>query len=417
MNKHIILSCLASVLALGANAQNGINTPYSQYGLGTLSDASQGFSRGMNGAAVGVRRGNVVNSLNPASYSAIDSLTMIFDVGLSGQVSHMTEGSTSVNAQNANFDYVVGGFRLLPHVGMAFGVLPFSDIGYKYTASNFLNRTDGTLTETYSGEGGIHKAFLGLGWEPVKGFSVGVNAGYLWGTYDRSITTSSTTYIHTLKKNYSATVNNYSLDAGVQWQKKLSRKDALTLGVTVGIGHKLGADPGCEIIKNSTDTTSFRISNGLSIPMTYAVGVAWSHGENLVVDADFSLEKWGGLDFPGHTSDDSYTMVSGLLKDRKQVRLGADYVPLEMSSNFFKRTHYKFGVGYATPYYNINGADGPKELSLSAGFGIPLNSRSVLNVSAQWTRTAASGMITDNTFRINLGLTFNERWFSKWKID
>jgi len=25
--------------------------------------------------------------------------------------------------------------------------------------------------------------------------------------------------------------------------------------------------------------------------------------------------------------------------------------------------------------------------------------------------------VKENTFRINIGLTFNERWFAKWKVD
>ena len=37
---------------LTANAQSGTNSPYSQYGLGVLSDQSQGFNRGMNGVGL-----------------------------------------------------------------------------------------------------------------------------------------------------------------------------------------------------------------------------------------------------------------------------------------------------------------------------------------------------------------------------
>ena len=107
--------------------------------------------------------------------------------------------------------------------------------------------------------------------------------------------------------------------------------------------------------------------------------------------------------------------------DRYKVNLGADYVPAAMSRRLVDRIHYRFGAGYATPYYKINGKDGPKELSVSAGLGIPLqnawSNRSVLNISAQWARTSAKDMIVENTFRINIGLTFNERWFAKWRID
>ena len=64
---------------------------------------------------------------------------------------------------------------------------------------------------------------------------------------------------------------------------------------------------------------------------------------------------------------------------------------------------------------------GTKELSVSAGMGIPLvnkwGNRSVLNISVQWARQSATNLITENTFRINLGITFNEKWFAKWKVE
>lgn len=85
------------------------------------------------------------------------------------------------------------------------------------------------------------------------------------------------------------------------------------------------------------------------------------------------------------------------------------------------RVHYRAGVSYATPYLIINGQDGPKEMSASLGFGIPFlhgyNSRQILNVSAQWVRQDSKTFIKENSFRINIGLTFDERWFAKFKME
>ena len=89
---------------VSANAQSGTNSPYSQYGLGVLSDQSQGFNRGMNGLALGLRYSDQVNMLNPASYSAVDSLTMIMDVGLSGQITNFEENGKKINANNADLN-------------------------------------------------------------------------------------------------------------------------------------------------------------------------------------------------------------------------------------------------------------------------------------------------------------------------
>lgn len=436
MNKQIICTAFAVVLALSGYAQSGTNSPYSQYGIGVLSDQSQGFSRGMNGVGLAYRKGNVVNSLNPASYSAVDSLTMIFDVGLSAQITNFKEGNTKINAKNADFEYLVGSFRLMPKMGASFGVLPLSNIGYSYSTTTTLDETFGSVPTTYSGSGGLHQAFIGLGWEVVKHLSLGANVSYVWGTYDRSVYTSTTssTYVNTLSKDYTCNVNSYYIKLGAQWEKQLNAKDVLTLGATVGLGHDLKSNPTCEIVNvnsltSDRDTTSFVVNNGLKLPMSYGLGAAWTHGEKWFVGADFTLQQWGSLDFPDYyknaNGDMVYALRSGMLKDSYKVNVGAEYVPNSLGS-LLGRVHYRLGAGYSTPYYYINGKEGPKELSVSAGFGIPLqrvtwnrqgHMRPVLNISAQWAHTSAKDLITENTFRINVGITFNERWFAKWKVE
>ena len=103
------------------------------------------------------------------------------------------------------------------------------------------------------------------------------------------------------------------------------------------------------------------------------------------------------------------------------MTVGGEFCPDERSRNFFKRVHYRMGASYATDYLKIKGQNGPKEYSVSAGFGIPIvngyNNRSLLNISAQWVRQDSKTFVTENSFRINIGLTFNERWFAKWKME
>jgi len=408
-----------------AVAQRGTNSPYSRYGLGELSSSAQGYSKGMGGAGIGVRQGNIVNTQNPASYSSIDSLTMIFDVGLTGSFTHFTEDGRGANSKSACFDYLVGSFRLLPHLGASFGLTPFSDVGYKYTTKDFLDSTNGTITSTYSGEGGLRQVFIGLGWNPFGGFSVGANVAYLWGDIENSSTSSSTTYINSLSRLYTASVNSYKLDFGLQQVLRLQRDETLTLGATVGIGHKLGADAKCLVVETNTvssarDTTSYVVENGLSLPLTVGVGAAWTKQNRLTVAADYTLQKWGALQFPA-IGTTGYALSDDQLCDLHRAALGADFVPSAFSRSYYQRVHYKLGASYTTPYYKIKGNDGPKRFSLSAGLGLPLqnayNNRSVLNVSLEWSRSSAKDLITDNSIRLSVGLTFNERWFQKWKVE
>ena len=80
--KKIIVSALFAGFAMQGFAQSGTNSPYSQYGLGALATQATGFNRGMNGLAYGFHEHNQVNHMNPASYSAVDSLSFILMLAL-----------------------------------------------------------------------------------------------------------------------------------------------------------------------------------------------------------------------------------------------------------------------------------------------------------------------------------------------
>lgn len=431
MKRYLLSAILLAVISVGAGAQSGTNSPYSQYGLGVMADQSQGMNRGMAGLGIGMRMSNQVNTLNPASYSGVDSLTMLFDAGLSLSVTNFEEGNRKLNANTANFEYFAGSFRLMKNLGLGFGVLPFTNIGYEYTTSSTIDKTEfstTTSTETYAGEGGVHQILLGLGWQPLKGLSIGVNASYLYGSYEKSISiTSSDSYVNTVTKTYQADIKSYLLQFGLQYQRQIGKKDMLTLGLTYTDGHGLKAKP-TYISVNSNPQTSVATSDtltlgdGLYIPDMFGVGLSWVHGRSLTVGFDYTLQKWGGLDYPEvNVNTGEYEMVSGKYLDRHKYTLGAEYVANENSRKFLQRVRVRIGASYNTPYIKVNGIDGPKEYSLSLGLGIPImngwNNRSMLNISGQWTKASSKELITENTFRINVGFTFNERWFMKWKVE
>jgi len=430
MKRNLVYTLLL-LLPLSLFAQSGTNSPYSQWGLGLLSDQTSGFNRGMNGLGYGFHEHNQVNFLNPASYSSIDSLSFIFDGGLSMQITNFEEGGKRVNAKNADFEYLVAGLRLAKHLGLGFGLIPITNVGYNYNTTGYVGDVfSSQYVNTYQGSGGIHAVYGGLGWEPFKGLSIGANVSYVWGTIDRSVVNAyddETT--NTLSKYYSADVRSYKLDFGLQYTARLAKKDWVTIGLTYSPGHKLGADAECKVISvNSqtsvSDTTSYVAENALALPTTFGVGFMWNHHNKLKFGADYTMQRWADVEMPVYevvNDVPSYTLKKDMFKDRHKIVVGGEYCEQENSRYFFKRLRYRAGFGYSTPYLKINGADGPSEISASFGFGIPImngyNVRSLVNVSAQWARQSATGMISENTFRINIGVTFNERWFAKWKVE
>ncbi len=452
--KKVLLSLLLAAVCMGARSQNATNSPYSQYGYGQLADQANGAAVGMSGLSQGWREGNAVNFGNPASYSSIDSLTFIFDVGISGIVTNFSENNRRLNAYNTSFDYIVGAFRLFPRVGLAFGFMPYSNVGYSYYSEETIGQqvttgeTKTTETDTYSGSGGLHQIFLGIGFSIVKSrwtnVSLGANASYLWGNYERAVINSySDVYVNTLSKYYRSSIYSYKIDVALQWQQRVSRNDKFTIGGTYSFGHEMNSNPRCSIISYNSqtgvaDTTTIRAVKAmnepesrakLSLPTSIAAGILWNHANRVRVGFDWKYELWSKVDYPMYGTIDNglgnesqyYVMESDQFKDRMKFILGGEYCYNEMGRRWVHRLRYRLGASYTTPYLKINGKDGPKEYGVSAGVGIPIingyNNRSVLNVSASWTRAEAAGMIKENTFRINIGLTFNERWFAKWQVE
>ncbi|MBQ5563176.1 MAG: hypothetical protein IIT39_07305, partial [Clostridia bacterium] len=245
----------------------------------------------------------------------VDSLTMIFDASITGQATNFKEGNTRQNAKTASFDYIVASFRAWRNVGVSLGVLPLSNVGYSYSTSSTVNQEYGKLTETYSGEGGLHEVFIGFGWHALKPLSVGFNAGYVWGDLERSVLTSNSNF-GSLMKNYSATVKSYNLNVGMQWRQPLDKNNVVTLGATVGVGHKLNTDPTLDVINVSkSDTTSYKISNGLELPWTLAAGLTWQYRNRLIIAADAEMQQWGKTSYPLYAND-TYTAAKDIMKDR-----------------------------------------------------------------------------------------------------
>lgn len=433
----------------GAYAQtNGSNSSYSRFGLGLLSDQSQGRNRSMGGVSQGLRSGHSINKLNPASYSAVDSLTFLFDVGMSLQRTKMTLGDSHNSANNTNFEYVNAQFRLAKHLGMSLGFQPFTAIGYSFSQEQTIGTdpyTGQNLTNSFAldGNGGLHEAYAGLGWRPFRGFSIGANAGLLWGSIDHSVvqtfaengTANSSSY-SSLRSYYNSSLLTWKADIGVQAVVPLSRTDALTLGATVGIGHKVGGESTILRTALAGDTIQRSVKKAFELPMTYSFGAAWNHRNKLYVAADATFEAWKDCTTPHYDSyNATYIPMSGDYNNRLKFNAGVEYLPARLDHSYLKRICYRAGAYYATPYQKIQLAsggnfDGPAQFGITAGLGLPIANGitrntvlnvyapSYVNIGVEWSRRQPSSdrLIAENLLRINIGITFNELWFQKWKF-
>ena len=216
--KHTIWALLLMMVTGTAIAQNNTNSPYTRYGYGDLSDQSFGNSKAMGGIAFGLRDGAQINPTNPASYTAIDSLTFLFEGGVSLQNMNISGGGLKLNAKNASFDYLAMQFRLAPWMAMSVGLLPYSNVGYTVSDSQ---TTDNGLaySRSFTGDGGLHQMYVGAGVKVLKNLSVGVNASYFWGdiTRTRGMFYPGTSSYDSYQRKMVTSISDYKLDFGAQY--------------------------------------------------------------------------------------------------------------------------------------------------------------------------------------------------------
>lgn len=417
VNKIIKTALLFTVLCLSglgtATAQTGVNSPYSRYGLGLLSDQSTGITKTMGGIGAGFRYPNTLNIKNPASYSTVDTLTFLADLGFTLQNANFNENGVRLNARNAYISHLAMQFRILPHVGMTFGFMPFSNVGYAFSGSGTVRRDeDGeiTYTNTYFGTGSVRQFVGGLGWSAAKWLSVGLNASYLSGDITHSVSnTYSSSEVQSRTKTYNAEMSALKLDFGMQGILALG-DNSLVLGLTYSPSQKLESDTYVSDIHSTSDTID--IADAFSMPDQLAAGFTYKW-KNRMIGADVSYQTWSKARFFGQQTG----------CDRLSAAAGFMIRPDDLSRSLFKRTSYQAGVRFAQPYFKVGNARGPMEFGVSAGLSMPLtssyNSMSYLHISGEFVRVQPleKGMITENYIRINLAVTFMERWFMKLMVD
>lgn len=413
-----LFSALFIMGAVAANAQSSTNSPYTRYGLGELSDQAFAHNSAMGGIGYALRSSEQINVMNPASYSAVDSLSFMFDIGMGLKSSNYQENGYKTNAKNASFDYLAMQFRLHPRVGFAVGFTPYSNVGYKFSrTSDIENSDDVTLTNTFYGDGGLQQIFGGIGFKILDNLSIGANVGYLYGEIDyQTLATLSNGGDQTTTYN-NISINSYIANFGLQYTQKLSKTDKVTLGLVYGLGHDLKSTEtkGIQVTDGSSysELTEETIKDSYGIPSTFGAGLTWQHKQNLTVGADYTLQQFENVKYDNST--DFY-------KNRTRIGAGIEYMPSLYGRNYLSRIRYRAGAYYSSSYMKLPEYDGPKEWGVSAGFGLPLHlfqRNTVLSITGQYVRVLPSvkGMLSENRFVLKLGLTFNEHWFMKWRVN
>jgi len=409
MRYKIWIAACCAVLAFSASAQNSV-TPYSRVGYGMLSDNVSSAQRSMGGIGYAMQDGRTINAMNPASYSQIDSLTFLWGFGIDMTNLWSNEEGISGYSFGSGLDYINGLFKAYKHLGVSFGLVPYTSVGYSF------GNTMDNGTDSHSGSGGLTQLYLGAGWEPVKGLSIGANVAYLFGTVtnNNTITSTSITYFSRYLK-----VRDWNAQFGVQYALRLrGGRDRLVIGATYQPkksfhGNAWGTYYDAQDTK--LDTVGYTSMKGkYQQPNSFGVGLSYLVNRRLLMEVDFTYQDWAKAKYSTITG---FETENTKFDNRWKIAAGAQYC-LNRRGSYVGQMIWRAGAFYNHDYLNILG-NNVRDYGASVGVGIPVpNGKTTINVGFEWKHRVSSPkkLITEDYFNITLGVNINELWFWKNRI-
>ncbi|WP_196935410.1 hypothetical protein [Sphingobacterium hungaricum] len=427
----VLFGILTLTMSKNASAQTTTShSPYSQFGLGQMREDLLPQTRAMGGIAAGVRYQSglsVLNVSNPASYSAMTRT--ILEAGLYANGTQLSKGSASDYTADFAFSHFALGIPLSKAGGLAFGLLPYSDVGY--SSSGLRTIEPYTYRTSVSGEGGLNKAFAGYGISPIKGLSVGANVGFIFGNL-KDIDATEFAYSMNAYNTFQTDnrlIRGITFDYGVQYFKALGNKMNFTVGYSGSLNNTINdyttrvvtrsrTDPSSEVEEQVAIDTTFSgdiSTRKINLPMKHNVGFTLSKGYNWMVGADFKYADWSG--FQTRTDEPKLGKNYG-------VAIGGQIKPDPTSIRYMNQVDYRLGVRYNKTHLTVNNHR-IDDMAITVGMGFPLpetnfgRTFSTINVSAEFGQqgTMTNNLVRERYININLGFTINDTWFMRRSYD
>jgi hypothetical protein len=433
---RFFITLLFAVIAFAAHSQSTAtsSSPYSRYGIGDIDPQLMPQNIGMGGIGVATNKislFNNINVINPASYGAV-SLTTI-DIGLYSNFLTLSQtGSASQKNSNFRLSHVAFAIPTSKRSAVSFGLLPYSERGYNYTKSvkgSGTSPADTNVTNyTYSGDGGLSKAYLGYGFGIGKHLLLGGNVSYIFGTLKDISTTEIPDLVGTInsKIEQSNSIGGLNYDYGVQYSFDFSDTKHLILGYSASAGSKLNTQSSFIVSQYyndgsgnqnvATDSVINRQDpkSKIKLPQINRFGISFQSDGKFLVGADYTMGKWSDLSIAG---------VNQGLQDNKTFNIGGQYTPnIATLRNYLASVDYRLGAIYDETYMTVNNTK-IKRYAVTAGLGLPLRPNNgsfyKINISAEVGKRGSlvNGLVKENYVNIHLGFTLNDRWFQKYKFD
>jgi hypothetical protein len=166
-----------------------------------------------------------------------------------------------------------------------------------------------------------------------------------------------------------------------------------------------------------TVVSNLGIPSRVSLPMMGGFGFAIKKDHKWMFQADYTMQMWENFTYLGTTAS---------LKNSQRVTAGFQLQPrVAGRGSLLGATQYRLGMRWYQTYLEINNTQ-LTEMSVNYGMAFPLPyrtrlgepiSRVSLNIEAGQRGTLDNSLIKESFLRVTVGLTINDRWFMRYKLD
>lgn len=424
-----IVIAIVYMSTIGMYAQDGTVSPYSFFGIGDLKNASTVENQMMGG--IGMYADSIhLNLRNPAAYGKLGLEVMdkeglvTYTAGVSNKQYRLKSFTEEEKSSITSLDYLALGFSLGKGLGMGFGIMPYSSVGYNLV--NEQTNASGSLTNVYTGQGGLNRVFYSVGYEVIKDVSIGATVNFNYGTLENQRLQQIDGVQFGTFDRRSSRVNGFDFNYALNYSPIIKDRYRLHSSIRVNTQGNL-------VSTNDRQIGSFSVATGgnieeidvnldaqnlknteLKIPTTTTLGLGYGEDYKWFVGAEYSFQAMSSFENVFLGAD------SVRYNDASSIALGAFFTPDHDSfTSYLKRVTYRAGLRLDKTGMIVNDVD-INNFGITFGLGLPLGrSFSNLNLGFEFGRrgTTRANLIEESYFKFNVGLSLNDRWFQKRKIN
>ena len=420
--KFTILILFITFISNNINAQNSLNSPYSMFGIGELSsDFGYGRSKAMGGVSTPLYSNLHLNPNNPASYTAFNKNSVVFEVGINAKSYTLKTENNSYSAFDGNIAYIALGIPINKWWKAGFGLKPISSVNYNIQESSIhvYNNDSTDIINLYKGEGGLNSFYVDNSFKITKNLSLGIKSSYIFGSVDKiksntSINNVSSTIINQEDK---IIVNSFAFSSGVHYHKLINDNLFINIGATFNLKSEINAkdEKFVTSLINTSSNNLFldtlvdeTIKNGvLELPQSFSSGLSVIFNKKYEIAFDYNRANWSDIKFFNEEQN---------LTNFEQFAAGFEFLPDYRSIKFYKAIRYRIGANVAKSYLLYNNKQ-LRSYELSLGVGLPIkNSRNILNFTFSYGSRYIPNekdLLSETYYSFNLNFSLHAFWFQK----